>query len=409
MAVAPADQSVVRDGSDSPPQRTMSPATTNRVTQNEVNAKSWHRFLWVPLAFMIPGTLVSISYIAQMVRERQAHMALEPEKYDWTYPQLSDLWTTFVGLVVLLTLRCTVCPYVFTPLGDMILPTLKEKKGKWTAAARADRVQRFSVCLFKLCFFLCMTVYGYLTLRDQDFLPPQLGGSGAVANAWTGWPYSSVSWALKRYYLLELSYHTHSLVFHLFTIHRNDFVEMTLHHTCAVVLVTFSYFANWVRVGSLVLFLHDIADVTAYSVKAVVDTRYTYVTLSAYAALLAAWGYTRLYVFPFCVIPHAVVPGEVTVAWITGYVMIWTLQALHVYWYALFLIMGYRFAVSGKTVDIQQKAGEEDGSYVDYHKTHAAEERNGHADESNGHDETEQTTEQPRARKASSKKSKRAE
>jgi hypothetical protein len=94
--------------------------------------------------------------------------------------------------------------------------------------------------------------------------------------------------------------------------------------------------------------------VTAYSVKAVVDTRYTYVTLSAYAALLAAWGYTRLYVFPFCVIPHAVVPGEVTVAWVTGYVMIWTLQALHVYWYALFLIMGYRFAVSGKTVDIQQ-------------------------------------------------------
>jgi len=89
--------------------------------------------------------------------------------------------------------------------------------------------------------------------------------------------------------------------------------------------------------------------------------------------------------------------------------MIWTLQALHVYWYALFLIMGYRFAVSGKTVDIQQKAGEEDGSYVDYHKTHAAEEQNGHAEESNGHDETEQTTEQPRARKASSKKSKRAE
>ncbi len=184
-----------------------------------------------------------------------------------------------------------------------------------------------------------------------------------------------------------------------------------------------------VRVGALVLFLHDIADVMAYSVKAVVDTRYTYVTLSAYAGLLAAWGYTRLYVFPFYVIPHAVVPGELTVAFLTGYAMIWTLQALHLYWYTLFLIMGYRFAVSGKTVDIQQKAGEQDGSYVDYHKTHKSKEeleqpkqgngKEGAAEgaeaEQNGYDDlqeqqqTEQQQQQPRARKTSAKKSKRAE
>ncbi len=76
-------------------------------------------------------------------------MAATPDKFDWTYPELSDLRITFIGLVVLLTLRCTVCPFVFTPLGNLILPTVAEKKGKWTPAARADRVQRFSVCLFK--------------------------------------------------------------------------------------------------------------------------------------------------------------------------------------------------------------------------------------------------------------------
>lgn len=124
-----------------------------------------------------------------------------------------------------------------------------------------------------------------------------------------------------------------------------------------------------VRIGSLVLFLHDIADVLAYSVKAVVDTKYTRLTLTAYAGLLLTWGYTRLYVFPFYVISASMIPGmEQSFAWYTSYAMIWTLQLLHVYWYVLFLIMGYRFAISGKTVDIQQKAGESDGSYVDYHK-----------------------------------------
>jgi ceramide synthetase len=248
-----------------------------------------------------------------------------------------------------------------------------------------------------------MTVFGYSTLKDQNFLPPQLGGSGDVGRAWEGFPYSAVTESVKRYYLLELSYHAHSLVFHLFTVHRNDFVEMTLHHICAVALVIFSYFANWVRVGALVLFLHDIADVTAYAVKAVVDTRYTALTLSCYGALLAAWGYTRLYVFPFFVISKATVPvaeGEsASFAWITSYAMLLVLQGLHIYWYTLFLIMGYRFAISGKTVDIQQKAGSADGSYVDYHKTHikdehAQEQQNGHHKEEQEWQQEEQQPEQ---------------
>lgn len=170
---------------------------------------------------------------------------------------------------------------------------------------------------------------------------------------------------------------------------------------------------GWVRVriGSLVLFLHDIADVMAYSVKAVVDTKYTALTLSAYAGLLVAWGYTRLYVFPFHVIAHSMIPGSPqSFVWITSYFMIWTLQMLHIYWYILFLIMGYRFAVSGKTVDIQQKAGAADGSYVDYHKRRDSDAAAADAEESAAAAEAEGALVQPTPlRTRSQKKSKRAE
>lgn len=105
--------------------------------------------MWVPLVILVPASLVSVSYIVEMVTERQEHMAARPGQFDWTYPRLSDLWVTFYGLVVLLFLRLTLCRFVFTPLGNRILPTVAEKKGKWTEAARADRVQRFSVCMFK--------------------------------------------------------------------------------------------------------------------------------------------------------------------------------------------------------------------------------------------------------------------
>lgn len=300
-----------------------------------------------------------------------------------------------------------------------------ERRQRANAACAATVRSWLTVCLSalrvpppRLCFFIGMTSYGYSTLKDETWLPPQLGGKGDVATAWNGWPYSVISDSVKRYYLLELSYHAHSLVFHVITVKRNDFIEMTLHHTCAVLLVIFSYFANWVRIGSLVLFLHDIADVMAYSVKAVVDTKYTALTLSAYAGLLVAWGYTRLYVFPFHVISHSMIPDSPqSFVWVTSYFMIWTLQMLHIYWYVLFLIMGYRFAVSGKTVDIQQKAGAADGSYVDYHKRRdsdavapAAQEadarRTNDGAEENGEDEP--LKPQP-LRTRSQKKSKRAE
>ena len=99
---------------------------------------------------VVPASLYSVGYITEMVSERQAHMAKHPEQFShWTYPRLADLTVTLYGLVVLLALRVSLCTFVFKPLGEWILPTVAEKKGKWTEAARADRVQRFSVCLFK--------------------------------------------------------------------------------------------------------------------------------------------------------------------------------------------------------------------------------------------------------------------
>jgi hypothetical protein len=369
--------------------------------------------MWIPLLLIFPASIYCMRLLFETVSERQQHMAAHPEQYPgWTYPDYHELTTTLISLLVLLTLRVTLCNFVFAPLGRWILPTVEEKKGKWTPAAREDRVQRFSVCVYKLCYFLAMTVYGFITLKDEVWLPPQLGGHGSVDIAWNGWPYSEVSNAVKQYYLIELSYHAHSLVFHLFTIHRNDFIEMTLHHTCAILLVFFSYFMNFVRLGSLVLFLHDIADVWAYAVKAVVDTKYTAATLCAYAGLLVTWGYTRLYVLPVYVISVSQIPGSGPgFVWMTSYFMIWVLQCLHIYWYILFLIMGYRFLVSGKTVDIQQKAGETDGSYVDYHKTHvAADSQDGQPQQQDVNTPQDQdATEDKPVRTRSAKKSRKAD
>jgi hypothetical protein len=37
---------------------------------------------------------------------------------------------------------------------------------------------------------------------------------------------------------------------------------MTVHHIATILLMAFSYLFNFVRIGSLVVFVHDIGDVT---------------------------------------------------------------------------------------------------------------------------------------------------
>jgi len=188
-------------------------------------------------------------------------------------------------------------------------------------------------------------------------------------NAFKGYPFHPAHQDMRLYYIIQLAYHSHSLLVHLWTGRdRNDFVEMALHHFCAMFLVGFSYYNNFIKIGAVVLFVHDIADVVGYAVKCAVDTNYTALTLSIYVTLLASWGYTRLYVFPFFVLRTIMIEGKALIPqehynragyWCFEW-MLSILQILHVYWYGLFILMGIAFLSTGKTEDIQHKVGTED-------------------------------------------------
>jgi hypothetical protein len=312
--------------------------------------------LLAPLALLLLIALGCIWETMELVSLRQ--------KLSEHYPKYSDLSIMGVALSLMMPLRYLLVRYVFSPLGNYMLPPLSRKKA-WTPAGRKDRVERFATVCFKFLYFLIITVWGYILLKDQSWFPPILGGSGDVRNCWVDYPFPVPLPSLKEYYMVELAYHVQSLLYHLFMPHRNDFLEMTLHHSCAIFLVAFSHFQAYARVGSLVLFIHDVADILSYAIKAVVDTEYTKVTLFVYINLLVVWGVTRLYVLPFYILRtilydgHQMIPPEhyarAGYRYLEG--MLYILQCLHIYWYFLFIIMGYQYTKTGRTVDIQQKAG----------------------------------------------------
>jgi ceramide synthetase len=63
------------------------------------------------------------------------------------------------------------------------------------------------------------------------------------------------------YYMIELSFYWALMVSQFFDVKRKDFMQMFVHHCATIMLLSFSWACNLTRVGTLVLIVHDVADI----------------------------------------------------------------------------------------------------------------------------------------------------
>jgi len=224
-----------------------------------------------------------------------------------------------------------------------------------------DRVQRFAAVLFKTIFYTMMTGVGYYLLKDEPWFPAELGGDGDTSLTIIGWPVHNVSEGLRLYFIVQLAYKGHELLYLVSEGRsRNDWFEMAIHHTCTLLLMVLAWGLNWSRLAALVLFVHDAGDVFTYAIKVVVDTEKKSFIFVLYVAVLLAWGWTRLYVFPTLVIRKAFVlgPDYVGASAYAFSALLSMLLVLHCYWYVLILQMGFKAANTGKPEDTYQRHDE---------------------------------------------------
>ena len=86
---------------------------------------------------------------------------------------------------------------------------------KYTGKDRHDRAFKMSKYVFKGLYFLFINIFGYLVLKDLDFTPASLFGSGDSTKTFKKYPYVEYAPILKYYYLISLSYHIDSFVSHV--------------------------------------------------------------------------------------------------------------------------------------------------------------------------------------------------
>ena len=163
-------------------------------------------------------------------------------------------------------------------------------------------LKKLGTNIFKLSFYIFMTIFGYYILSQVDYFPKELLGSGDMWKIWEpGHPNSYYYWKpdyFDIYYLLGLAFCFTDLIWLIFIYElQTDFTAMLLHHLCTIGLIAFSFLTNTSHIGSLILFLHDIGDIFVYISRIIINFDVKkYIILSG-VLLLSVFIYTRLYVF----------------------------------------------------------------------------------------------------------------
>ncbi|MGH0172854.1 UNVERIFIED_CONTAM: hypothetical protein FKN15_001323 [Acipenser sinensis] len=135
-----------------------------------------------------------------------------------------------------------------------------------------------------------------------------------------------------------------------------DFKEQIIHHLATLNLLAFSWCCNYIRVGTLVMLIHDASDVLLESAKMFNYAGFTTICNSLFVLFTIVFIITRLVIFPFWIIHCTWFYPVLFFPPFFGYyffnVMLIVLQMLHIFWTYLILRMVKKF-IFGNTGFIQ--------------------------------------------------------
>lgn len=224
---------------------------------------------------------------------------------------------------------------------------------------RSGLRKKFCEASWRCAFYFCAFFGGVIALHDKPWLYD-------LRKVWAGFPKQSLLPSQYWYYFSEMGFYL-SLVFRLtFDVKRKDFKEQVIHHIATLTLLSFSWISNYIRVGTLVMVVHDSADILLEAAKILIYADWNKAANVVFVVFTAFFVITRLVIFPFWLIHCTwVYPLELYEAFFGYYffnVMLMVLQVLHLYWAVLILRMLYRAIFGMLEGDDRSDAEEEDDS-----------------------------------------------
>ncbi|XP_067873801.1 ceramide synthase 2 isoform X2 [Heterodontus francisci] len=323
------------------------------------------------------------------------------DKDNYIYAKVSHLYVTVLYAAVLMIARGFFERLIATPLAKMMgvkdqirlkathnavldnffvsiskHPTRSQleglsKKCSWTVRMverwfrrrrnqdRPSLMKKFQEACWRCTFYFLAFIGGITVLIDKPWFYD-------TREVWVGYPKQTLLPSQYWYYITELSFYW-SLLFSVASdVKRKDFNEQIIHHLATIVLLSFSWCANYIRVGTLVMVVHDSSDFLLEFAKMLNYAGWKSVCNSLFIVFAVVFIITRLVIFPFWIIHCTWVYPVHHYPPFFGYyffnVMLVVLQLLHIFWAYLILKMVAKFFSSKLDGDDRSDQEECDGS-----------------------------------------------
>ncbi|XP_034536519.1 ceramide synthase 2 [Notolabrus celidotus] len=222
---------------------------------------------------------------------------------------------------------------------------------------RPGVLKKFTEASWRFVFYLLAFIGGVVALYDKEWFYD-------TREVWNGFPKQTMLESQYWYYILEMSFYGALLFRVAFDVKRKDFKEQIIHHLATLVLLSFSWCVNYIRIGTLVMLVHDASDVLLESAKLFNYAKWEGTSLAIFVVFSAVFIVTRLIIFPFWLIHCTWVYPIDHYPPFFGYyffnVMLVVLLCLHIFWAYLILGMMRKFIFGTLTRDERSDDEEED-------------------------------------------------
>nr|XP_049699062.1 ceramide synthase 6 isoform X1 [Helicoverpa armigera] len=207
---------------------------------------------------------------------------------------------------------------------------------------------KFSENAWKVVFYTCNFTFGLYTLWDKEWL-------WDIDQCYIGYPHQGLTNDIWWYYMISAAFYWSLTISQFWDVRRKDFWQMFVHHIATILLLSFSWVCNLHRIGTLVLLLHDCADIFVESVKASKYAKYQKLCDALFLMLIVVWIGTRVGIYPFYLIWSTSIRAPMLLPMFPAYYifnsLLCLLLVLHIVWTWLILQIAY----------VAIKAGQMDG------------------------------------------------
>ncbi|KAB0791308.1 hypothetical protein PPYR_03108 [Photinus pyralis] len=172
-----------------------------------------------------------------------------------------------------------------------------------------------------------------------------------ISQCWFNYPHQSIDIGIWCQYIISLAFYWSLCLSQFFDRKRKDFWQMFGHHVATIALMSLSWMTNMHRIGSLVLIVHDSADIFLDAAKMAKYSGYQKTCDAIFAMFTLVWFATRLGAFPFWILRNTLIENPPTMPMFPVYHilngLLMSLLALHIFWTYLILKIAYNSLYAG--------------------------------------------------------------